>query len=163
MIIKIIPETEAEIEKCSQEGIAEREYRNVREFMIFGNNVDEDGDLADFHEWRGAERYLMGSLDFFYNEINDKRKMRKNASMSPQMKIKPPPMKIDTPLTNPNKFADEKQPMIKKGSIVTELQQLDLSKLDLSNLNPDYEVVADEDVEEVTDEEPKGLKIIPQK
>jgi len=69
MIIKFIPETEAEKAKHK-----EIKYTGVKEFLVFGNRKDADGYLVDFHEWEGGYRYLLGSLDFFYNEINDERK-----------------------------------------------------------------------------------------
>ena len=65
MIIKIIPE--------EGDTISEVEHKNVNEFFIFGNKKDDDGDLVDFHDWKGAYRYLLGSLAYFEDVIKDER------------------------------------------------------------------------------------------
>ena len=69
MRIKIIPETEAEKAQMKK-----TEHVNVREFFIFGNRTDNDGDLIDFHDWKAQHRYLLGSLKYFYEVINDERR-----------------------------------------------------------------------------------------
>ena len=71
MIIQIIPETEQE--KLNMEIV---EHRGVREFMVFGNRVSDDGMLIDFHEWAGGYRYLIGSLHYFANIVDEERKNR---------------------------------------------------------------------------------------
>ena len=83
MIIKIIPETDAESAKHR-----EIELKGVKEFFVFGNRKDEDGYLVDFHEWEGNYKYLIGSLQYFYELINDER--RDNAVAKAQKPIKPP-------------------------------------------------------------------------
>ena len=71
MIIKIIPETDKE-----KEAGVEVEHKNVKEYFIFGNKQDPDGDLLDFHDWHGAYRFLLGSLGYFQTIISDERRAR---------------------------------------------------------------------------------------
>lgn len=71
MKIKLIPENEAE-----RKLLANFEYDRVQDAFVFGNYTDENGELKDFHFWKGNYRYLIGSLDFFYNEINDERRAK---------------------------------------------------------------------------------------
>ena len=70
MKIIIIPETEEEQERMGEESV---EISNINEFLIFGNNVTEDGKYNDFHEWTGSYRYLLGSLQYYANIVNDER------------------------------------------------------------------------------------------
>lgn len=86
MIIRIIPETDAE--KAS---MRETEHSGVLEFFVFGNRKDEEGQIADFHTWRGNHRYLMGCLDFFYEVINDERRSRSIAQFPKEGVIRNPP------------------------------------------------------------------------
>ena len=74
MIIKFIPETEAEKEEAAKNNIEEVVHYNVKEFLVFGNKIDEEGDMSDFHEWKGSYRYLLGSMEYFSNVINDSRR-----------------------------------------------------------------------------------------
>lgn len=90
MIIKIIPEE-------GEDHIQEIEHKNIHEFFIFGNKKDEDGDFADFHDWKGSYRYLLGSLAYFSEEIKDEKKASSQSTPSniknvvkPQIEIKPP-------------------------------------------------------------------------
>ncbi|MFA5312903.1 MAG: hypothetical protein WC375_06230 [Methanomassiliicoccales archaeon] len=69
MIIKIIPENDKE-----KAYISEVEHKNVKEFFIFGNKQDTDGDLLDFHDWHGSYRFLLGSLGYFTTIISDERR-----------------------------------------------------------------------------------------
>jgi len=71
MIVKIIPETDAEKQKMKP-----MEHTGVKEFMIFGNKKDSDGLVVDFHEWTGRYRYLIGSLSFFEEVLHDERRER---------------------------------------------------------------------------------------
>jgi len=64
MIIKITPETDAERKK-----IQEVEHTGVREFFIFGNKLDDDNELVDFHDWKGSYRYIEGSCYHFLGRI----------------------------------------------------------------------------------------------
>lgn len=71
MKIVIIPETEEEQARMGSEPV---EISNINEFLIFGNNVTEDGKYNDFHEWTGSYRYLQGSLHYYQTLVNDERK-----------------------------------------------------------------------------------------
>ena len=157
MIIKMIPETDEERQRYAQKGIPEVEHRGVREFMIFGNKVDAEGDLADFHEWHGSYRYLLGSLNFFYETVNDNRR---NQNAAP-----------------PLSFAANPNGMIKRGGIEPNLKTLDLSKLKLAEQEGgafDEEEAVAAEVEEIPlhvedldamaeqveqDSRPKGLRL----
>jgi hypothetical protein len=121
MIIKMIPETAEERSRYERKGIAEVEHHGVREFMLFGTKVDAEGDLADFHEWHGAYRYLMGSLNYFYETINDNRR---NQGEKPQLAL-----------------ADAPSGMIKRGDVMTDLKTLDLSKLESKEEDAEVEEV----------------------
>ena len=84
MIIKIIPE--GDIEKRKIKAV---EHKGVKEFFIFGNKKEEDGDLIDFHDWNAGFRYLIGSLSYFNtmieNEMTSKSKGDTNEiSLKPQ-------------------------------------------------------------------------------
>lgn len=74
MIIKIIPETDEEIASYKAKGLDEIEHTGVREYLFFGNKIDSEGDLADFHEWHGGHWYLMNKLTYFYETVNDNRR-----------------------------------------------------------------------------------------
>jgi hypothetical protein len=85
MIIKLIPENEFE---------KEEEYTGVKEFFMFGNKQDEDGELKDFNVWTGSYRYLEGSLYHFLTTITEEKKSKSRKtneiSLKPQGKIKTP-------------------------------------------------------------------------
>lgn len=83
MIIKIIPETEAEKAK-----IQEAEHYNVKEFLIFGNKKDGDGELVDFHDWSGSYRYLLGSIHYFSNFITDEQNSKQSRGTEIQLQPK---------------------------------------------------------------------------
>jgi len=90
MIIKLIPETEAEKQRSS-----EVEITNVREFFVMGNNVTEDGNYNEFHEWTGSYRYLYGTLQYYTEVINDERRdahtrRKNNTVMGPQLRVVEP-------------------------------------------------------------------------
>jgi len=87
MKIKLIPETEAEKLRSS-----EVEFPNVREFFIMGNNVTEEGNYNEFHEWTGSYRYLFGTLNYYAEVINDERREAQsrrsmNSSIGPQLRV----------------------------------------------------------------------------
>ena len=86
MIIKLIPETEAEKARSS-----EIQIENVKEFFLMGNNANEDGDRNEFHEWTGSYRYLCSSLSYFTEILNDERReastKRKFNSAQPQIRM----------------------------------------------------------------------------
>ena len=71
MILKLIPETEEE-----KAMLSEQEYADVQEFFLFGSKKDENGDIIDFHNWRGNHRYLIGSIEFYLRILDDERRAR---------------------------------------------------------------------------------------
>lgn len=71
MIIKIIPEK-------GETHIKAVEHHNVKEFLIFGNKKDGDGELIDFHDWSGQYRYLIGSLHYFKGLLNNEQTAKTN-------------------------------------------------------------------------------------
>ena len=106
MKIKIVPESEEEKSRYGDNGV---EYSNVKEFFIFGNNIDEDKDFSDFHEWHGSYRYLMGSLMYFYETLRSKQ----SESMS---------------------TGDVNLKFVKKGGIKSAIEPIDVSQLDGQNV-----------------------------
>lgn len=87
MIIKLIPETEQEKLRST-----EVEIRNVKEFFLMGNNVTDEGSLNEFHEWTGSYRYLMGTLQYYSEVINDERRAAQsrrsmNSPVGPQLRV----------------------------------------------------------------------------
>lgn len=81
MIIKIIAENDAEkkrmIEKFGAEKIV---HKGVQEYLVFGNKV-ENNYLVDFQEWIGSYKYLLANLNYFYEIVNDERKMAQAQQM----------------------------------------------------------------------------------
>jgi hypothetical protein len=71
MIIKVIPETDAEKQRMQ-----EVEHKGVRDFLMFGNKRDENYNLIDFHDWSGSYRYLEGSLYYFLTNITEEKQMK---------------------------------------------------------------------------------------
>ena len=69
MIIKIIPENEAEARKHPAV-----EFGGVKEFFIAGST-----DTSEFHEWEGAYPYLMDTLSHFHDVIFEE-KINRNAA-----------------------------------------------------------------------------------
>jgi hypothetical protein len=116
MIIKLIPETEAE--KMRFKGQEEIEHANVKEYFFVGNKMDADGSLVDFHEWNGAYRYLIGTVGYFYEIINDERRrgMRQD--------------EIELPST----IGKSSSPMIKRGE-PAKIQKLDFSQMKMQPMN----------------------------
>jgi hypothetical protein len=85
MIIRIIPEDDKEKQMLINKfGSPTLEHENVKEYFIFGNKKDADGDVVDFHEWSGSYRYLLSSLSYFHDIINDDRR---NASEEKKQKL----------------------------------------------------------------------------
>jgi hypothetical protein len=97
MIIQIIPETEQE--KLTTDII---EHRGVREFMVFGNKVDNNDLLVDFHEWSGGYRYLVGSLHYFANVVDEERRSRAEFANRTGNVVAAPELKnvIDMPIND---------------------------------------------------------------
>jgi len=87
MLIKIIPETDAEKAKMKKV-----EHSGINEFFLFGNKKDDDGELVDFHDWTGAYRYLIGSLYYFLGFVESEEMAKstnaRKATMQPQKMIK---------------------------------------------------------------------------
>jgi len=79
MIIKIIPEK-------GETHIKEVEHHNIKEFLIFGNKKDADGELIDFHDWSGQYRYLIGSLYYFQGMLANEQS-GKSTSNRPSMEF----------------------------------------------------------------------------
>ena len=86
MLIKLIPETE--VEKKRFKGLEEVEHLNVKEYFFVGNKIDGDGAVVEFHEWTGPYRFLLGTLSYFYEIINDER--RRSAKQD-AVELPPPP------------------------------------------------------------------------
>lgn len=88
MIIKIIPETKEE-----RDSLVEKEYRGVKDYFIFGKNINKEYKMDDFHDWRTSSyRYLFSSLKYFTEIVNDERKsyaskQSMNSIVQPQLKI----------------------------------------------------------------------------
>lgn len=97
MIIKIIPEND--IERANIQAV---EHTGIKEFFIFGNKKDREGDVVDFHDWRGSYRYLEGSIYYFLDVISEERKfkstnMEREIDLRPQAKAKTPLIKRSGP------------------------------------------------------------------
>jgi len=104
MIIHIIPENDEERAKAQ-----EVEIKNVKEFFLFGSNVNEDGNRNEFHEWLGSYRYLLGTLTYYYEIINDERRdaqSKRNFSPTLQPPIPPSLRIIEDDLDIPNEADD---------------------------------------------------------
>ena len=86
MIIRIIPETEEERAKTQEKTIS-----NVQEFCIFGNHINDENHLKEFHEWTGSFRYLIGNMNYYKEVINDERHEAWLASRRSQPSVMMPP------------------------------------------------------------------------
>jgi len=69
MIIKVIPETDAEKAR-----IAEVEHTGIKEFFIFGSKRDNDGEIIDFHDWSGQYPNLLKNLLYFTDQIKEEQR-----------------------------------------------------------------------------------------
>lgn len=74
MIIKIIPETDAEKAKLKKV-----EHHGVKEFLVFGLKRDEDGTNIEFHDWTGSFTYLIRSLCYFLHRVETEERDQKIA------------------------------------------------------------------------------------
>ena len=74
MQIKLIPETDNE--KLRFGDVSEVVHNGVNDYFIAGVKADEDNSSVDFHDWRGQYRFLLGSLQYFYEMINDERRQQ---------------------------------------------------------------------------------------
>lgn len=87
MIIRLIAETAEERDRFTREfGSETVEHQGVREYFLFGNKVDPDNDLIDFREWKGSNRYLLSSLSYFYEILNDDRRNIAEKSKSAEIR-----------------------------------------------------------------------------
>lgn len=68
MIIRIIPETPEE-----KKSVNKLEWKGVHDYMVFGVHQDDDGHFIDFHSWRGRHQFLIGNLQYFYEQVNGER------------------------------------------------------------------------------------------
>ena len=136
MKIKITPETKEEKKQFESKGIEEILYKNVNEYFFFGNRTDSDDNVIDIHEWHGGYRYLLGSLQYFYEVVNDMRKESSNSSGHVQR------ANVDLKLVQP-------PPMVKRGEVKDgNIQILDkgLELLDNDNITqikpdlPDFNI-----------------------
>jgi len=84
MLIRVIPETDAEKAKFKEE-----EHHKVGEFLLFGNRKDADGNWVDFQVWDGSHRYLQGSLHFFLNKITEEINNSSRAEKGTEIELKP--------------------------------------------------------------------------
>ena len=100
MIIKIIPENEFESQKMQ-----EVEHTGIKEFFIFGNKIDKDGDLIDFHDWKGSYRYLEGSLYHFLTTITEEKKKKAN-QLNQKNEISLKPTSQNTPFIKRGQITD---------------------------------------------------------
>ena len=83
MIIKIIPETDMEKKR-----VKSVTHKGVKEFFIFGNKKEDDGDLIDFHDWSGGYRYLIGSMKYF-DTIIESEMLAKGRETANEISLKP--------------------------------------------------------------------------
>ena len=112
MIIKIIAENDAEKQRLMQKFGSEKVvYNGVQEYLIFGSKV-ENNYLVDFHEWAGSYRYLMSNLNFFYEIVNDERRL---SSVAPSRMAAAP----------------ANMPMVRRGNV----DNPNIQAIDIRNLN----------------------------
>jgi len=119
MIIKIIPE--------EGEKVTEVEHHNVKEFFIFGNKKDTDGDFVDFHDWKGSYRYLMGSLAYFNETIKDEKTNPSMQQVPPQakeIKLAPPTEDIEVESEVIEEVVEEKESKEKEKDVDEEVSNV---------------------------------------
>jgi len=147
MIIKLIPETEEEKNRF-RENFSSDEivHEGINEFFLFGNKLVNNVQLTDFHEWTGSPRYLMGNLRYFYEVVNDERRMKEIGNRQQKLnqptkvnKLNFPKIKeeevlednvIDEQLEDPKVVTENRFPkIIKKGDIAPNIQTIDVENL----------------------------------
>jgi len=72
MIVKFIPENDAERKILGDEPV----HRGVSDVFVFGKEKDADGDMVDFHFWKGSYQFLLGNLSYFSSNISDEQRMK---------------------------------------------------------------------------------------
>jgi transcription initiation factor TFIID subunit TAF12 len=104
MIIKIIPETDEERNRF-QENFSTNEitHSGIKEYFVFGNKTVANGQSDDFHEWTGSPRYLMGNLRYFFEVVNDERRMKESHQQQPNLQ------QIQKPVKFPSKDIPQNQ------------------------------------------------------
>jgi len=139
MLIKIVPETDAEKAKMK-----EVEHSGINEFFLFGNKKDDDGELVDFHDWTGAYRYLIGSLYYFLSLVESEEVAKNTNTRKSTMQ---PPKMI--------KYGDAQRPVLSGIEQAEEVvQELDLANQMPSDQQPTLRI-HDPVVEAVEDEDDK--------
>ena len=125
MIIKVIPETEAEKQRMQTV-----EHLGVKDFLMFGNKHDSEDSLVDFHDWSGSYRYLEGSLYHFLTTITEEKKFKM------RNKQEVPFQRMNGPMNSPN------SPFIKTGEVDEQkINVFDASGL-IKNKASDEEIAA---------------------
>jgi len=125
MIIKVIPETEAEKQRMQTV-----EHLGVKDFLMFGNKHDSEDSLVDFHDWSGSYRYLEGSLYHFLTTITEEKKFKM------RNKQEVPFQRMNGPMNSPN------SPFIKTGEVDEQkINVIDASGL-IKNEATDKEIAA---------------------
>ena len=88
MIIKIIPETPEEAKSFKS-----TQHAGVQEFFMCGIDQDDDGNIGEFHDWKGGYRFLIGSLAYYSEIISDERRNKMSANLGQSLqniRILPP-------------------------------------------------------------------------
>lgn len=158
MKIKIIPENDAEKQKFKQKFNADKiEHTGVKEYLIFGNKTDKN-DFLDFHEWTGSYRYLLSSLSYFYEVINDHRREESKPS---NIEISDPRLLRKNNQIN-LEIEDENPKMIKRGEVdnpnIIPFNASNFKKPRAIQFNPkEIEIEAVQDIDNFV-EEPKKEK-----
>jgi hypothetical protein len=142
MIIKLIPETDEEKSRFRETFSSDEiVHDGVKEFFMFGNKIANNEQLLDFHEWTGSPRYLMGNLRYFFEVVNDERRLRetsngRNAQSYKTNKIQFPKNEIikeeveGIEEENIARIMDNRLPkIIKKGYIDPDIQTIDVDNL----------------------------------
>ena len=163
MIIRMSPENEEEKKKfVAKFKTDEVVHTGVMDYFIFGNKIDADNEVVDFHEWKGGYRYLLGSLDYYYNIVNDERRAPTVNPATSRIEVVPKlsfaePVEAEAEVAEAAEIT-EAQPehrMVKSG----EVQRPDIKILDIEalrkNAAPSLEDNAFED-----EEIPKPPKIV---
>lgn len=141
MIIKVIPETDAEKAR-----LKEVTHEHVNEFFMFGNRQDGDGDLVDFHDWTGSYRYLIGSLYYFTKGIEAEELSNKSGGVQVPVQLSAP-----KPQAKMLKFGDGQQPPLEgpmtapvEPEAPIETAEEAVAELGIDNANPQLTLVKDE-------------------
>lgn len=162
MIIRLIAETDAERKRFG--GNEYVEHLNVKEYFLAGNKLDPEGSIVDYHEWNGGFRFLIGTLGYFYEVVNDDRR---KAAKQGDSEL---PMNMGS---RPN-VMPKVMPMIRRGA-GGNIQPLDISKLrsqvnkmpqddpdpEAEEIMPVINPTEDEFIDEPTDATESTLRFFP--